>query len=297
MDIVVTVVVALAVGAAAFLAGRAGGSRQAREEGERAAEARSEEQVRAAESRVAERMRSVAETVAGGRLPENPPPGSPEAALRQALESGWAPREEERRRALREAVERVAGFLHRQVRAPLQEAAPDADAGELRERIERALGSLEDLEFFLQEPPERGSEGQDLTKLVRRVTREFAQDQEVLVRLRLSGPVRADVSAEGFMDALYLILHNAGRFGGGAPVEVTVDEEGEGARVRVRDRGPGFSEEAFQRAFDPFYSTAPDGLGLGLPHARRSLERMGASLELRNSPDGGAEVEITFPAP
>jgi signal transduction histidine kinase len=110
----------------------------------------------------------------------------------------------------------------------------------------------------------------------------------------MSGPVRAEVNAPSFMDALYLLLHNAGRFGGGAPVEVTVLEEDGRALVRIRDQGPGFTEEAFQRAFDPFYSTTPDGLGLGLPHARRTLESMGGRMELRNVPDGGAEVEVAF---
>jgi two-component system C4-dicarboxylate transport sensor histidine kinase DctB len=66
--------------------------------------------------------------------------------------------------------------------------------------------------------------------------------------------------------------------------------------VKVRDRGPGFTEEAFERAFDPFFSTTDDGLGLGLPHARRAVEGMGGRIELRNVPDGGAEVELSFPA-
>ena len=96
------------------------------------------------------------------------------------------------------------------------------------------------------------------------------------------------------MDALYLVLHNAGRFGGGGTVDVTVVGENGRALVRVRDRGEGFSEEASKRAFDPFYSTTSDGLGLGLPHARKSIEGMGGQIELSNVPDGGAEVEISF---
>ncbi|NIR79685.1 MAG: two-component sensor histidine kinase, partial [Gemmatimonadetes bacterium] len=49
-------------------------------------------------------------------------------------------------------------------------------------------------------------------------------------------------------------------------------EEGDRAKIIVRDRGEGFSEEAFARAFDPFYSTSDEGLGLGLPHARKVIE-------------------------
>jgi len=96
--------------------------------------------------------------------------------------------------------------------------------------------------------------------------------------------------------ALYLVLHNAARFGGGQTVDVTVSGNGGRATITVRDRGRGFGEEAFRRAFDPFYSTSDDGLGLGLPHARKVVEGMGGRIELRNVPDGGAEVELSFPA-
>jgi signal transduction histidine kinase len=77
-------------------------------------------------------------------------------------------------------------------------------------------------------------------------------------------------------------------------VDLTVEESDGRAMIVVRDRGDGFSEEAFARAFDPFYSTSDVGLGLGLPHARKVIESMGGSIELRNVPDGGAEVEISF---
>jgi signal transduction histidine kinase len=98
------------------------------------------------------------------------------------------------------------------------------------------------------------------------------------------------------MDALYLVLHNAARFGEGGTIDLSVDQADGRARIVIRDRGQGFTEEAFQRAFDPFYSTSDEGLGLGLPHARKVVEGMGGRIELRNVPDGGAEVEMSFPA-
>jgi len=129
------------------------------------------------------------------------------------------------------------------------------------------------------------------------VSREFAADHEMGVRLMLSGStVRAMVNRAAMMDALYLILHNAARFGGGATIDLSVENAGGKARIRIRDRGEGFTPEAFKRAFDPFYSTSEEGLGLGLPHARKVVEGMGGTIELRNVPDGGAEVEISFPS-
>lgn len=220
-----------------------------------------------------------------------------ESARAQGYEEGLATaRRGEREVALREAIGRVSAFLHTQVRAPLAGASQESDEAELRERIQRALGSLEDLDFFIEEAG-TAREGADLTKLAQAVSREFAGDHDVGVRLLMGqATVRAEVNAAALMDALYLILHNAARFGGGGTVDLTVEQEDRQARIVVRDRGPGFSEEAFKRAFDPFYSTSEEGLGLGLPHARKVIEEMGGEIHLRNMPDGGAEVEVSLPA-
>jgi signal transduction histidine kinase len=167
---------------------------------------------------------------------------------------------------------------------------------QLRERVGRALGALEDLDFFLRESSE-ARQGTDLVALAQRVSREFVADQSVGVRLALGdAAIRASVSPVALMDALYLVLHNAARFGGGQTVDLSVTREGGLAKITVRDHGTGFTEEAFKRAFDPFYSTSEDGLGLGLPHARKLLESMGGHIELRNVPGGGAEVEMSVPA-
>ncbi len=219
-----------------------------------------------------------------------------EAARKDGFEEGLAQaRRGEREVALREAIGRVSAFLHNQVRAPLSGADETSDEAELRERIQRALGSLEDLDFFIAETS-AVRQGTDLAKLAQSVSREFAGDQDVAVRVMLAQPtVRAEVNPQALMDALYLILHNAARFGDGNTVDLTVEQEDSHAKITVRDRGPGFSEEAFKRAFDPFYSTSDEGLGLGLPHVRKIVEEMGGAIDLRNMPDGGAEVEVTLP--
>jgi len=238
---------------------------------------------------------AVLDAVASGRLPSGG--GTSFASdLRSAMQRAWAPRDSERRAALVEAIERVAGFLDRNVRTPLSGVRPGASPDELRERIDQALGALEDVDFFLTEGSGEVARGTDLVALAQKLSREFASDQGVGVRLHLGAPtLRATAAPEPLKDALYLVLHNAARFGAGGTIDMTVVEEGGRAHIRVRDRGKGFSPEAFERAFDPFYSTTPDGLGLGLPHARKSIEAMGGHIELRNVPDGGAEVDVTLP--
>ena len=288
MGVVIGIVAAVVLGALGLWVGTSRGHQAGLERGR-------EESLEQARKEGDARLRSLVDALKRGRTLPGLPAGSLEADLQRALQEGWAPRETERGAALRDAVGRVSGFLERSVRAPLSGIGDGAGSAELRERIGRALGALEDLDFFIKEIP-ADRQGTDLGALVQRVSKEFVADQGVGVRLAMSDAgVRASVNATALMDALYLVLHNAARFGSGQTVDLGVARDGGRAKITVRDRGKGFTEEAFRRAFDPFYSTSDAGLGLGLPHARKVVEAMGGRIELRNVPDGGAEVEISFP--
>lgn len=67
--------------------------------------------------------------------------------------------------------------------------------------------------------------------------------------------------------------------------------------ISVVDDGSGFSEQALDRAFHPYYSgrEAGRGLGLGLPKARRIAELHGGSLDVHNLPTGGSEACLAIP--
>lgn len=75
---------------------------------------------------------------------------------------------------------------------------------------------------------------------------------------------------------------------------VKVDPSG-GTELRVRDRGPGFSEEALKNAFLPLYTTKERGSGMGLALCREIVEAHGGSIGLGNAPDGGGWVVVRLP--
>jgi C4-dicarboxylate-specific signal transduction histidine kinase len=58
--------------------------------------------------------------------------------------------------------------------------------------------------------------------------------------------------------------------------------------LQVRDYGPGVPEDRLAQIFEPFYTTKPDGLGLGLNICRTIVEGHRGSLTVHNSPQGGA---------
>lgn len=99
------------------------------------------------------------------------------------------------------------------------------------------------------------------------------------------------------------VLHNLVRnaadaieaSGRGDRVTVAVSTEGERARVHVSDNGPGVPADVLPHLFEPFYSTKPAGMGLGLPLCETLVERFGGSIEAGNNPDGGASFTVTLP--
>lgn len=95
------------------------------------------------------------------------------------------------------------------------------------------------------------------------------------------------------------LMDNAIFYGGS--VEVSCATTGNEVTVRVRDRGPGISEEDLERVFEPFYrvegsrSRDTGGTGLGLTIARTLAGRAGARLSLANHADGGLEAQLVLP--
>ena len=67
-------------------------------------------------------------------------------------------------------------------------------------------------------------------------------------------------------------------------------------RVSVRDSGPGVDPAYAARIFDAFFSTRPDGMGMGLAISRSIIEAHGGRLFARNNEGTGATFYFTLPA-
>jgi signal transduction histidine kinase len=66
------------------------------------------------------------------------------------------------------------------------------------------------------------------------------------------------------------------------------------AHVAVQDTGPGIDPANLADIFSTFYSTKPDGLGMGLSICRAIIEAHGGHLWATNEPDG-ARFQFTLP--
>jgi PAS domain S-box-containing protein len=101
---------------------------------------------------------------------------------------------------------------------------------------------------------------------------------------------------------LYYILENSieavtripmGKKGRTIKVSLFGDEGNIG--VSISDRGEGIPKKNLDRIFEPFFSTRPDRVGLGLTFAKRVVEEQGGSIRVESRLRKGTTITLTFP--
>ena len=129
---------------------------------------------------------------------------------------------------------------------------------------------------------------------------------------RTNFEVNVDVAANLFVQAeqvelsrvLSNLLENARRYGqspgnGITRVDLVARVHDGWVLFRVRDHGPGVSEETLKNLTQPFYRgdaarTAATGAGLGLAIVERSVQRMGGTFSVFNNTNGGLMALMKF---
>lgn len=87
----------------------------------------------------------------------------------------------------------------------------------------------------------------------------------------------------------------------GGSVELSVEQEGGQAAIRVRDTGPGIAEEYRDSIFQPFFrvdksrSRAMGGVGLGLALVQEIVRLHGGTVRVEQSADTGTTILVTLP--
>lgn len=66
--------------------------------------------------------------------------------------------------------------------------------------------------------------------------------------------------------------------------------------AEIRDTGTGMTGEQVRSIFEPFYTTKPKGLGLGLPFAKKVVEEHGGKIAVESRAGEGTTIRVTLPA-
>ncbi len=112
-------------------------------------------------------------------------------------------------------------------------------------------------------------------------------------------PIRGDRMQ--LEQAVVNIVDNAARAvrqgDGEKRIEIRIGAAEGRVSLTVGDNGPGIAPADRERIFDPFYTTASDGTGIGLSIVQRIVADHGGVIRVAESPLGGAEFRLEFPIP
>jgi signal transduction histidine kinase len=126
-----------------------------------------------------------------------------------------------------------------------------------------------------------------------------AEPRLEIVRAYRAGPATLDADAEQLGRALKNVVGNAVeamREGERPPrLEVFTEAEGGMVEIRVCDSGPGIPPDAAGKVFEPYFTTKPQGTGLGMAIVYRIVTEHGGVVDADNRPDGGACIRIRLP--
>jgi len=105
------------------------------------------------------------------------------------------------------------------------------------------------------------------------------------------------IDTERFTQALLNVIINAiDAMPEGGTLTVTTHAEAGSVIVDVDDEGVGIDPALVDRVFDPFVSSKPEGVGLGLVNARAVVEGHGGRIQLSPRQPRGTRARIILPA-
>jgi signal transduction histidine kinase len=78
-------------------------------------------------------------------------------------------------------------------------------------------------------------------------------------------------------------------------ITVSTARDGNSAELSVSDVGPGIPVDRLKEMFEPFYTTKPQGMGMGLSIARTIVEAHSGQLSAENLAGRGAVFRIRLP--
>ncbi len=149
-------------------------------------------------------------------------------------------------------------------------------------------------------PPDLGPVdlGEVLRHVLTLVAREAA-DRKVEVRADLVPTAPPVLGDEGQLCQVFLnvVLNALQAMQGGGTLRVAILSAIDGGRVEVQvaDTGIGIPPDGLEHIFDPYFTTRPGGLGLGLAIARRIVEDHRGKIMVRSTPGVGTLVSIHLP--
>ncbi|MGD0650080.1 MAG: ATP-binding protein [Verrucomicrobiia bacterium] len=143
---------------------------------------------------------------------------------------------------------------------------------------------------------QRASINDVVTETLKLLEREIS-DRDILLEQELAADVPASlVDRAQLKQAFYNLIRNALQaMRAGGILRIRTEATDSHLVVSVIDTGQGISAEQMGRIFEPYYTTKPDGTGLGLMIVQRIVRDHGGTIDVESDASRGTTVRIKLP--
>lgn len=170
------------------------------------------------------------------------------------------------------------------------------------EELDRAAGIVSHLRDLGHPSEAKEKALADLNALMEKtliMTRKRCENQSVLVEWNPSPglPMIAVVADNIQQVFLNLVLNavEAMHKGGVLQIKIESTQQPAGISVTVADNGTGIEPERLHHIFEPFHTTRPTGMGLGLYISQKIVESHGGRIEVKSRPGAGSTFTVWLP--
>jgi len=94
---------------------------------------------------------------------------------------------------------------------------------------------------------------------------------------------------------LNLFINAQQAMSGGGELMIRTEKQDKDALIRISDTGSGIPQDRLSHIFDAYYSTRPQGSGLGLPTAKKIIDAHKGSISVDSEPGKGTSFNIRLP--
>jgi signal transduction histidine kinase len=197
----------------------------------------------------------------------------------------------------------TAQRLRREFLASVPEGAPER--AELEELLSVMSSETQRIDRIVQQfleyarPPRLAPEHVELADLVEDVAaraRPLAESRSVRLEADGAGAGSALADPAQLRQALDNMVRNAVEATPeGGRVTLVARREPDGHAIVVKDTGRGIDPEELPRIFDLYFTTKPDGTGVGLAVTHQIVTAHGGTIEVESTPGSGTAMTVRLP--
>ncbi len=167
------------------------------------------------------------------------------------------------------------------------------------EEIVRLKNIVENFLKALRPPKPDFAETDPLSPLADtlKLLEEELKNRRVVIDIKTAAATPAILGDANLLNKLYFnIIKNSMEAmpeGGRINIEAYFDDSS--VIISITDSGCGISQEQISHMFEPYYTTKPNGNGLGMMIVENIVKSHGGEIEIKSEPGKGTTVLLTFP--